>query len=339
MHSDAGRSVDGEDAQAKVGAGGGLRALGGTEVRVSPLGLGCWQFSQGRNAVGRFWPDIDQGTVERIVEASLEEGMNWFDTAELYGAGASEEALSKALRAAGRSPGEVVIATKWSPLLRRAGHIKRSAAERARHLAPFPIDLHQIHQHIPLSSVRRQMDAMADLLEAGTIRGIGVSNFGERHMREAHAALARRGIPLASNQVRYNLLDRRIERNGVLDAARELGITIIAYSPLAQGHLSGKFHDDAALLQRMGAARRRMRGLGPKSLERSAPIISELGEIAGRHGRTRAQVALNWLAHSRPGSVVAIPGARDVEQARENARASSFRLTGEEVARLDEVSA
>lgn len=312
-------------------------ALGTTDVRVSPIGLGCWQFSQGGNVVGRYWPSIDSAAVRGIVAASLEEGVTWFDTAEIYGAGASEEALSGALTAAGRGPGDVVIATKWSPLLRRASHLTRSAADRARHLAPFPIDLHQVHQHMPLSSVRRQMEGMADLVEAGTIRCVGVSNFGERHMRKAHDALSRRGIPLAANQVRYSLLDRRIERNGVLDAARELGVTIIAYSPLAQGLLSGKFHDDPSLVRRAGV-RSRMRPFRDAGLARSAPVIAELAGIAERLGATRAQVALAWATRSRGDAVVAIPGARSVEQARQNARAARIPLTADEIARLDAVS-
>jgi len=312
--------------------------LGTTDVRVSPIGLGCWQFSQGGNVVGRYWPSIDQAAVHGIVAASLEEGVSWFDTAEIYGAGASEEALSRALTAAGRGPGDVVIATKWSPLLRRASHLKRSAADRVRHLAPFPIDIHQVHQHMPLSSVRGQMDGMADLVEAGTVRCVGVSNFGERHMRRAHDVLARRGIPLAANQVRYSLLDRRIERNGVLDAARELGVTIIAYSPLAQGLLSGKFHEDPTLVRRAGGVRSRLRAFRDAGLARSAPVIAELAAIAGRHDATRAQIALAWLIRSRGDAVVAIPGARSVEQARQNARAVRIPLTADEITRLDAVS-
>lgn len=314
------------------------RSLGLTETRVSPLGLGCWQFSQGQGIAGRFWDPIDQATIDGIVQAALDEGLSWFDTAELYGRGASEAALSTALEAAGRPPEGIVVATKWSPFLRRASHIKRSVSERTRNLAPYPITLHQVHQRMPLSSIERQMNAMADLVEDGTIRSVGISNFGAGDMRRAHSALARRGIPLASNQVRYNLLDRRIERNGVLDTARELGVTIIAYSPLAQGLLSGRFHDDPELVQRTGGVRKRMRAFRPSGLERSRPVAIALTEIGERRGRTPAQVALNWLVFSRGDGVVAIPGATRAEQARENAGALRFRLTDEEIARLDEAS-
>jgi aryl-alcohol dehydrogenase-like predicted oxidoreductase len=305
---------------------------------VSPIGLGCWQFSKGQGVAGRFWDPIEQPRIDEIVQASVEAGVTWFDTAELYGDGASEKALASALGAAGRTPGGVVIATKWTPFLRRAGHISRSIEQRVRCLAPFPIDLHQVHQHMPFSSVERQMDAMADLVAKGTIRAVGVSNFGEGHMRRAHERLAGRGLPLASNQVRYSLLDRRIERNGVLDAASELGVSIIAYSPLAQGLLTGRFHADPERAQRPGGARRRMRAFRPQGLARSAPVVEALIEIGERHGRSPAQVALNWVVHARAETVLAIPGATRVDQAHENADAAGFRLTEDERSRLDEVS-
>jgi aryl-alcohol dehydrogenase-like predicted oxidoreductase len=312
--------------------------LGPTGIRLSPIGLGCWQFSKGRGLGGRYWPSIEQAVIDGIVDTSLAEGIDWFDTAELYGNGASEEALASALRAAGRAPGSVVIATKWFPFLRRASHIKRSIGERIERLRPFPIDLHQIHQRVPGAPVTAQMNAMADLVEAGRIRSVGVSNFGARAMRKAHAALARRGVPLAANQVRYNLLDRRIERNGVAAAARELGVTIIAYSPLAQGLLSGKFHAEPGLVRRLGGVRSRLPAFRAGALERIRPLIDELSAIARRHEGTAAQVALAWLIHPQGGGAVAIPGASGVEQARENARALYLALEDAEVARLGEVS-
>jgi aryl-alcohol dehydrogenase-like predicted oxidoreductase len=175
------------------------------------------------------------------------------------------------------------------------------------------------------------MDAMADLLEAGKIRAVGVSNFSARQMRRAHEALVRRGFTLASNQVKYSLLDRRIERNGILDAARELGITIIAYSPLEMGLLSGKFHKDPGLLRERPIGRRLMLG---RLLEKSRPLVERLEAVAAERGVSASQVALNWVIHSHGETVVAIPGATSARHARESAAAMAFELTREEMARI-----
>ena len=179
------------------------------------------------------------------------------------------------------------------------------------------------------------MNAMADLLEAGKIRSVGVSNFNPARMRRAHAALAKRGIPLAVNQVHYNLLHRQIESNGVLDTARELGVTITAYSPVARGLLTGKYHQDPALLARLPGWRRASMA---RNLERTRPLINVLAEIATLHAATIAQVALNWLINFNGELVVTIPGATKVRQAEESAGAMKFLLTGEELSRIDVVS-
>jgi aryl-alcohol dehydrogenase-like predicted oxidoreductase len=216
--------------------------LGKTDIQVTSVGLGCWQFSAGQGLAGKFWEAIPQSVVDQVVEASLAGGINWFDTAEMYGNGASERALAAALRRSGKTNGEVVVATKWSPILRTAASIRSTIQQRMACLAPFAIDLHQVHNPLGLSSIEAEMNAMADLVADKKIRAAGVSNFNVARMRRAHAALANHGLALASNQVKYSLLDRRVESNGTLAAAKELGITIIAYSPLEQGLLTGKYH-------------------------------------------------------------------------------------------------
>jgi aryl-alcohol dehydrogenase-like predicted oxidoreductase len=215
---------------------------------VTPIGLGCWQFSKQKNMAGKFWPTLEDDLIDRVVSLSLEGGINWFDTAELYGNGASEKALSKGLQAAGKKPGEVIIATKWWPVFRFASNIRNTIDERITALAPYPIDLYQIHQPWSFSSVKSEMIVMAEMLDRKLIKSIGVSNFSAKMMKYAWETLNKTGIPLASNQVRYNLLDRKIESNGVMDLAKKLGISIIAYSPLAQGLVTGKFHDNPELL-------------------------------------------------------------------------------------------
>ncbi|UCC48920.1 MAG: aldo/keto reductase, partial [Gemmatimonadota bacterium] len=256
------------------------RQLGASGIAISPLGLGCWQFSGGRGMAGRYWEALAHEVEEDIVRAALEGGVNWFDTAELYGWGTSEGALTRSLKRLGRKNGDVVIATKWWPLFRFAGHIRKSIDERLRRLDGFDIDLYQVHQPYSFSSVTAQMNAMADLVEAGKIRTIGVSNFSARAMERASEVLAARGMPLVSNQVRYSLLDRAIEANGVLDAAKDLGVTIIAYSPLAQGILSGRFHDDPSQVARLAGPRKRMTAFSRRGLERTRPLVEVLREIA-----------------------------------------------------------
>lgn len=311
------------------------RRLGRTEIEITPIGLGTWQFSEAQSFHRFVWSKIEPQVTEEIVAAALAGGINWFDTAEAYGGGRSERALAAALSAAGKHNRDVVIATKWQPVLRRAGSIKRTIGARLKNLAPFDIDLHQVHNPASFSSVEAEMEAMADLLLEGKIRAIGVSNFSAARMRRAQAALARRGLLLASNQVKYSLLDRRIEGNGVLDAARELGVTIIAYSPLEMGLLTGKFHRDPDLLERLPIGRRLSLR---RKIERSRPLVAALEEIAGTHGVTPAQVALNWLVHAHGDTVVAIPGASKPAHAQESAGAMAFRLSDEELSRLGDLT-
>jgi len=305
---------------------------------VTPIGLGCWQFSKQNNMAGKFWPTLEDNLIEKIVSLSIDGGINWFDTAEIYGGGESEKALSKALRAAGKKPGEVIVATKWWPMFRFASNIKKTIAERIRLLEPYPIDLYQVHQPWGFSGEKSEMKAMAELFNRKLIKAIGVSNFSAQKMENSWATLQISGIPLASNQVRYNLLDRRIESNRVLELAKKLGITIIAYSPLAQGLLTGKFHDNPELLKNIGFRRYRSQ-FKPEGLEKSRPVIILLNELALKYNVTPSQVALNWLIQFNGDTVVAIPGATKEIHVKENCGAMSFSLSDEDMSRLDSVSA
>jgi aryl-alcohol dehydrogenase-like predicted oxidoreductase len=173
------------------------------------------------------------------------------------------------------------------------------------------------------------MGFMAAAVEEGKVRAIGVSNYSAEQLRVAHAALAERGIPLASNQVEYSLLHRAPEVNGVLDACRELGVTLIAYQPMAQGVLTGKYKpgDRPKGIRRFG---RYFRGDG---LEKAQPVVTLLREIGERLSKTPAQVALRWLIEQQ--SVVPIPGAKNEQQAASNAEALAFSLVDAEIEALD----
>lgn len=314
------------------------RTLGKSDLHVSPLGLGCWQFSEGQGLVGRFWPALGPAVIDEIVNTSLQGGINWFDTAEIYGRGASERALSSTLSRMGVKPSEVVIATKWWPVLRRASSIQKTIDDRIRALSPYAIDLYQVHQPYSWSSIAQQMEAMAALVESHQVRYVGVSNFSARQMELAYTALERRGITLVSNQVKYNLLHRKIESNDTLRLAKELGVSIIAYSPLEQGLLTGKFHGDPELLKRVSGPRKYSSGFSRRGLERTRPLIQSMQSIAEKHGATPAQVALNWLMHHHGDTVVAIPGASRSAQASQNAGALSFVMSSEDSALLSELS-
>ena len=174
------------------------------------------------------------------------------------------------------------------------------------------------------------MAGMADAVDAGLTRAVGVSNYNAAWTRRAHAALATRGIPLASNQVRYNLLDRHIERDGTMQTCRELKVTIIAYSPIAQGALTGKYTPENL----PPGFRRRV--YNRNYLAKVQPLVASLREIGAAHGgKTPGQVALNWVMAK---GAVPIPGAKNARQAQENTGALGWRLTGSEVAALDAAS-
>jgi aryl-alcohol dehydrogenase-like predicted oxidoreductase len=309
------------------------RRLGKTDITVTPIGLGVMQFAGGKGLFGRAFPNLSQDEKNAIIQAALDGGINWFDTAELYGFGYSEQGLSASLKAAGKKNGEVVIETKWFPIFRTARNIPKTIHDRLRYLDGYSIDVYLVHHPWSFSSPETQMDAMADLVEAGLIRSVGVSNFSADQMRRAHAALEKRGLPLAVNQMEYSLLNRTIESDGVLAAARELGVTIVAYTPLGYGLLTGKYHKNPELFK--SATRGFML---KRKFEGSRPVVAALEEIGKKYDATAGQVALNWVIHFQGESVVAIPGATKVEHARQSAGAMNFKLTADELARLDELS-
>jgi aryl-alcohol dehydrogenase-like predicted oxidoreductase len=301
---------------------------------VTPIGLGVMELSGGGGMLGRVFPVIPQDEKNEIIKAALDGGINWFDTAEIYGGGVSEQSLAAGLKAAGKSDAEVVVATKWFPLFRTAGNITHTIDKRLHFLGGYSIGNYMIHQPYGFSTPESEMNAMADLVEAGKIRSVGVSNFNADRMQKAYTALEKRGISLAVNQMHYSLLHRDIETNGVLEKAKELGITIIAYTPLANGLLSGKYHLHPEALKNGGIRK----SLLMRNLERTRPLINAMNEIANRYQATIAQVALNWVINFNGDVVVTIPGATKVYQAAESAGAMKFCLSEAELAKLDELS-
>jgi len=304
-------------------------------MQITPIGLGVMQFSGGSGVFGMVFPDLSQEDMDEIIKAALDGGINWFDTAEMYGRGKSEQGLSTALKTLEIQDDEVIIGTKWFPIFRTAGNIPRSIEDRLKFLDGYTVDLYMVHQPYSFSSPEAEMEAMADLVEGGKIRSVGVSNFSAGQMKRAHAALEKRGLTLAVNQVQYSLLHRKIETDGVLEAARELGVTIVAWSPLARGILSGRYHNNPEIYDRLPIGRKMMMR---SMIKGSGPVIEGLNRIAEKYEVTPAQVALNWVINFKGEPVVAIPGASKVHQAEESAGVMRFRLTEEELVSLDELS-
>jgi aryl-alcohol dehydrogenase-like predicted oxidoreductase len=226
-----------------------------------------------------------------------------------------------------------VIATKFAPLPQRLDPraLSRALDASLGRLGLARVDLYQIHWPYSLVKPERWAARLADEVEAGRIGGVGVSNYSADQMHRVHAVLARRGIPLLSNQVNYSLLQRAPESNGVLDACRELGATLIAYTPLASGALTGKYRPDGPLPT---GYRRYMAAF--RKLGEVVPVLETLEKIGRTHQRSPAQVALNWLARQQ--SVLPIPGAKDARQATDNAAAIDFAISDAEAAELEEVS-
>jgi len=314
-----------------------LRKLGQSNLLVSAIGLGTWQFSKQNGMAGKYWEFISDEEILKIVKTSLEGGINWLDTAELYGKGESEKAIARALKALGKKPGDVIIATKWWPIFRFASHLESSINVRLSALDGYPIDLYQIHMPYSFSNIADEMRAMGRLVKQGKIRYAGVSNYSAKQMERAYMELSQYGIKLISNQVHYNLLNRKIESNGILSMAKELGISIIAYSPLAQGILTGKFHDKPELLEKAGMRKNRS-FFKKRNLIKSKPLIDVLKSIGQKYNVTPGQVALNWLVTFSGDTIVAIPGASKLSQAQDNLGCLHFRLSQEELRQIDTTS-
>jgi len=300
--------------------------LGSTDLRITPLGIGAWAW--GDRMFWGYGRGYDEADVEAAFQTSLEAGINFFDTAEVYGRGRSEKLLGQFVRASGQP---VLVASKFFPYpwRLRQGDLLRALRGSLKRLGLSQIDLYQIHWPNPPVSIETWMAGLADAVEAGLVRAVGVSNYNVAQMRRAHAALAERGVTLVSNQVHYSLLHRQPERDGLLEACREMNVTLIAYSPLAQGLLTGKYTP-----QNRPAGVRRFR-YNRRRLAQAQPIVALLRQIGDAHGgKTPAQVALNWAICK---GAAPIPGAKNARQAEENAGALGWRLTERQVAALDEI--
>ncbi len=287
------------------------------------LGVGAMPW--GDRVVWQYGRSHSDQDVHEAFLACLSEGITFIDTAEVYGAGRSERLVGQFAEDAGQP---VLIATKFFPMPWRLSAKSISTALHASlaRLRREYVDLYQIHWPTPLMTVERMMDGLRACLEAGLTRTVGVSNFDQSLMLRSYSALARYNIPLAANQVHYSLLHRTVEKNGLLKRCAELGVRLIAYSPLEMGLLTGKYGPDNP-----PPGNRSIRYV--HILPRIPPLIKLMTEIGQDHGgKFNAQVALNWLIRK---GALPIPGAKNANQALQNAGALGWSLTDEEVDKLD----
>lgn len=306
-------------------------ALGQNAPTITALGIGTWAW--GDKLFWNYGSNYGASQVREAFEATLDAGISFFDTAEVYGLGESEKLLGQFMKELGR-PAQ--IATKYFPLPWRitAQSVSDALTESLKRLQVERVELYQVH--MPFSFFMSQetlMNALADEVKRGRIATVGVSNYSAAQMREAHGYLAARGVPLAVNQVQYSLLSRKIESNGILDTARELGVTILAYSPLAQGLLTGKYTPEQEF--KINDTRRIDPRFSQSGLEKIAPVINRLRQLGEKYDRTPAQVALNWLIER---GVIPIPGAKTAQQAQQNAGALSWSLSEEDVSQLEQIT-
>jgi aryl-alcohol dehydrogenase-like predicted oxidoreductase len=287
----------------------------GTAKKISKIGLGTWQFGSSEWGYGQPYADRE---AQAIVRRALELGITLFDTAEAYGFGRSERILGRAL---GADLDAAFLATKIFPILPIAPVVEQRAIASANRLGAHRLDLYQVHQPNPVIRDHTTMRGMRALQTVGLVDEVGVSNYSLPRWRAAEQALGRRVL---SNQVRYNLADRRPERD-LLPFASEYGRIVIAYSPLAQGLLSGRYGPGNRPANRIRAANPLFM---PENLDRAGELIATLNEVARAHSATAAQAALAWVIHHP--AVAAIPGASTVAQVESNAAAADIDLTSDE---------
>jgi len=301
------------------------RRIGSLEVSL--VGLGCNNFG---------WRTGAESSAA-VVNAAIEAGINFFDTADIYGAGASEEFLGLAL---GRRRDEVLIATKFGMKMdeqrrgARPEYVQRAAEDSLRRLGTDRIDLYQIHQPDPDVPIAETLGALDDLVRAGKVREIGCSNFSGELLRAAEAGAPADGARFVSVQNQYSLTHRDPEKD-VIPECVSLGIAFIPYFPLANGLLTGKYRRGQPLPE----GSRAHDGFGPKVFtDENLALVEMLSEYASAHGHTMLELAVSWLA-AQPAVASVIAGAKTPEQVKANAAAAAWRLTDADLQSIEAILA
>lgn len=318
------------------------RRLGNTGLFVSELCLGTMTFG-GEGEVWRHIGKLEQGEAERLIARALEAGVNFLDTADVYSQGRAEEITGRALKALGVRRDDVVIATKVfgetgpGPNARGASraHILAGIEASLRRLGTGYVDLYQIHGFDPATPVEETLRALETLVTRGDVRYVGVSNWAAWQIMKALGVAERRGwAPLVSVQAYYTIAGRDLERE-IVPMLESEGVGLLVWSPLAGGLLSGKFSREG---DGDAGSRRTTFDFPPVNRERAFACVDAMRPLAEQRGVSVAQIALAWLLHQRAVTSVII-GAKRLDQLNDNLAATDVRLTADELARLDAVSA
>jgi len=291
------------------------------------MGLGTWQW--GDRMIWGYQQDYHETDLQEAFNASIEAGIRFFDTAEVYGQGQSERILGKLAK---NQRDSLIIATKFFPFPWRLSvkSLLRALQDSLKRLDLKQVDLYQIHQPLPPVKVETWMEGLSAAVEAGLTQAVGVSNYNTDLMYRAYNRLKSCGISLASNQVEYSLINRAPEKSGLLKMCQDLGVALIAYSPLGMGVLTGKYTPENPPKGLRG------RRYNRQFLLKIQPLINRLKQFGEAHEmKTRAEVALNWVICK---GAIPIPGAKTGNQAMLNAGALGWRLSDDEIAELDEMS-
>ncbi|CAN5586735.1 aldo/keto reductase [soil metagenome] len=292
-----------------------MRYLDVNGLHLSKVGLGTWQFGSREWGYGDAYAGSE---AHAIVRRALDMGVTLFDTAEIYATGRSERILGEAL---GEQRGEVVVATKLFPVAPVPPIVRQRVAGSARRLGLDRIPLYQVHWPNPVVPTSVVMRGMREALDAGRVEAVGVSNYSLRRWQTAEREL---GAPVVSNQVQFSLAKSKPAED-LVPWAERTGRAVIAYSPLAQGLLTGRYDESN---RPRGGVRAANPLFLPENLRRARPLLETLRRIAGAHDATPSQVALAWLAYQAP--VVVIPGASTADQMQANAEAADLDLSAEE---------
>ena len=308
------------------------RQLGTSDLMITPLGIGAWAMGGGGWQFA--WGPQDDDASIAAIRAALEAGINWIDTAAVYGLGHSEEVVARALDGVSPKP---YLFTKcervWDGQRRisgslKAASIRRECEDSLRRMKVDAIDLYQIHWPEPDEDIEEGWTEMARLKEEGKVRWIGVSNFSAAQMRRAWAI-----APITSLQPPYNILARGIEEEE-LPYCQTNRIGVLAYSPMKSGLLTGKMTRERIAAMPPDDFRRRTPHFQEPKLTRNLELVGLLRQIGARHGRNPGEVAIAWVLR-HPAVTAAIVGMRSAGQAREMLGAAEFRLSPEEIAAIE----
>jgi len=307
----------------------GPHQLGDSGISIPPLGVGTWAWGDRSTwGMGGYDTAISLDTIRDAWEASIDAGATFFDTAEVYGKGESERIIGGLLAADPDRASKVVLATKFMPTpwkLRVTTSLMDSLRASLDRLGVESVALYQIHGPVSLRGEAALAEALATAHQAGLVKSVGVSNYSIRETRSIHDQLAKRGVALASNQIEFSLLRRVPETSGLLATCAELGVVPLAYSPLGQGRLTGKYTVDNPPPP--------SRKFSAHPMEVVERVVAELRRIGEKHdGKAPSQVGLKWIMAK---GAVPIPGAKNREQALENAGALGWELDADDVAALD----